>query len=61
MDPKTAEIYPHEISEIPEFNVPVKRRDLETLKAMDTPERKNWMRNRPCPCGKSKKFKRCCW
>ena len=23
--------------------------------------RKNYMRNKPCPCGSKKKFKRCCW
>ena len=21
----------------------------------------NWMRNKPCPCGSGRKFKRCCW
>jgi len=25
------------------------------------PKRKNWMRNRLCPCGSGKKFKKCCW
>lgn len=23
--------------------------------------RKNWMRNKPCPCGSKTKFKKCCW
>jgi uncharacterized protein YecA (UPF0149 family) len=23
--------------------------------------RKNRMRNKPCPCGRLKKFKHCCW
>lgn len=23
--------------------------------------RKNWMRNKPCPCGSERKFKKCCW
>lgn len=23
--------------------------------------RKNFMRNKPCPCGSKKKFKKCCW
>ena len=23
--------------------------------------KKNWMRNKPCPCGSGRKFKRCCW
>ena len=23
--------------------------------------RKNSMRNKPCPCGSGKKFKKCCW
>ena len=23
--------------------------------------RKNYMRNKPCPCGSKKKFKNCCW
>lgn len=24
-------------------------------------QRKNNMRNKPCPCGSGSKFKRCCW
>jgi len=24
-------------------------------------KRKNWMRNRPCPCESGRKFKNCCW
>ena len=24
-------------------------------------KRKNWMRNKPCPCGSGKKMKKCCW
>lgn len=24
-------------------------------------QRKNWMRNKLCPCQSGKKFKRCCW
>ena len=23
--------------------------------------RKNWMRNKKCPCGSGVKFKKCCW
>lgn len=23
--------------------------------------RKNWMKNKPCPCNSGKKFKNCCW
>lgn len=24
-------------------------------------QRKNCMRNKPCPCGSGRKYKKCCW
>lgn len=27
----------------------------------EIPRRKNYMRNKPCPCNSGKKFKKCCW
>jgi len=29
--------------------------------AMEFQQRKGCTRNRPCPCGSGKKFKKCCW
>ena len=31
------------------------------LRKQSIRNRKNWMRNRPCPCKSGKKFKKCCW
>ena len=41
--------------------VPIRDEELQTVVRMDRAERKNWMRNKPCPCGSGKKFKKCCW
>ena len=35
--------------------------DVPMLKHQSKVRRRNWMRNRPCPCGSGKKFKKCCW
>jgi len=42
-------------------HMPIPADELESVKAMDKPNRKNWMRNKPCPCERGKKFKVCCW
>ena len=44
-----------------EANIPIAAEDLSKVKRMSKPRRKNWMRNKPCPCGSEKKFKKCCW
>ena len=41
--------------------VPIEEGELPTVVRMDRSERKGWMRNKPCPCGSGKKFKKCCW
>lgn len=35
--------------------------EAERLMPEAPAKRKNWMRNKSCPCGSGKKFKRCCW
>lgn len=35
--------------------------DVRTATPMSNGRRKNWMRNKPCPCKSGKKFKKCCW
>ena len=40
---------------------PVDESDVAKLKDIPLVARKNWMRNRPCPCRSGKKFKKCCW
>lgn len=40
---------------------PVEDGDVAKMKKMNKPRRKNFMRNKPCPCGSGKKFKKCCW
>lgn len=35
--------------------------EAERLMPETPAKRKNWMRNKSCPCGSGKKFKRCCW
>lgn len=35
--------------------------DAERLMPETPAKRKNWMRNKQCPCGSGIKFKRCCW
>lgn len=42
-------------------HIAIDNNELEEVQAMDKPERKGWMRNKPCPCNSGKKFKRCCW
>jgi uncharacterized protein YecA (UPF0149 family) len=41
--------------------VRITEKEAEQLSKKDKPKRKNYMRNKPCPCGSEKKFKRCCW
>lgn len=41
--------------------VPIEQEDLPKVRNMSMTARKNWMRNKPCPCGSDKKFKKCCW
>jgi uncharacterized protein YecA (UPF0149 family) len=41
--------------------VPVPEREIPKLTKMSKPRRKNYMRNKPCPCKSGKKFKNCCW
>lgn len=41
--------------------VKITEEEADTLKSKSKSQRKNWMRNRPCPCGSGKKFKKCCW
>ena len=40
---------------------PLTHNQLKTARTLDPANRKNWMRNQPCPCGSGKKFKRCHW
>lgn len=40
---------------------PIEEKDVKKVASMPIPKRKNWMRNKPCPCGSKKKFKKCCW
>ena len=42
-------------------SIEIPEEQLNRVLTMDTTERKGWMRNRPCPCGSGKKFKRCHW
>lgn len=35
--------------------------EVKKMTRMAKPRRKNYMRNKPCPCGSKKKFKKCCW
>ena len=41
--------------------VEIKEKDISKLKHMAKPQRKNWMRNKPCICESGLKFKNCCW
>jgi len=41
--------------------VPLKKREIPKLTRLSKPKRKNYMKNKPCPCGSNKKFKNCCW
>lgn len=41
--------------------IPIPDEHLEKLQGMSASARKNWMRNKACPCESGKKFKRCCW
>lgn len=40
---------------------PLNEREHAELRGQPLAERKNWMRNKPCPCKSGKKFKKCCW
>lgn len=41
--------------------IPIEEKYRDELECMSKSARKNWMRNKPCPCESGKKFKRCCW
>lgn len=41
--------------------IPIDQETYDELWPLPKPVRKNKMRNKPCPCGSEKKFKRCCW
>ena len=41
--------------------VALEEKEVPKLKRMNKLRRKNWMRNKPCPCKSGKKFKKCCW
>jgi uncharacterized protein YecA (UPF0149 family) len=41
--------------------IPITKREVKFLSKRDMFQRKNHMRNKPCPCGSGKKFKKCCW
>ena len=41
--------------------VALSENEAEECKTMGIQQRKGWMRNKPCPCGSGKKFKKCCW
>ena len=41
--------------------VALDNKEAEMLEKLDKRQRKNWMRNQPCPCGSGNKFKKCCW
>lgn len=41
--------------------VALTNKQLKEAKPLDKTGRKNYMRNQPCPCGSTKKFKKCCW
>lgn len=41
--------------------VPLTESEAEFAEHLDKPTRKNWMRNKPCPCNSGRKFKKCCW
>lgn len=68
MDCRTGKI--HQLSEDelnktdPELKkhlAPIVDESSETVKRMSKPKRISWMRNKSCPCGSEKKFKKCCW
>jgi uncharacterized protein YecA (UPF0149 family) len=40
---------------------PLSESQFRHARTLDPANRKNWMRNQPCPCGSGKKFKRCHW
>lgn len=72
MDTRTGEIYRLTGDELAEAQrlrkmegrnplLEIGEQDFQELQPMERPQRKNWMRNKPCPCGSGKKFKRCHW
>ncbi len=44
-----------------EFTMGLAGEEIEEKEANPLFARKNSMRNKPCPCGSGKKFKKCCW
>lgn len=46
---------------VPKGFVEVDRDEYPKLVRMGKDRRKNYMRNKPCPCGSGRKFKLCCW
>ncbi len=40
---------------------PIAKEDVSKMRRMSKPRRKNYMRNKSCPCGSGDKFKKCCW
>lgn len=72
MNPQTGQIFTMSREEMEATN---RRRDTEgkprlielsdnehkTLKPQSPTKRKNYMRNKPCPCKSGQKFKACCW
>lgn len=41
--------------------ISITKREVKFLANKDLFARKNHMRNKPCPCGSGKKYKKCCW
>lgn len=41
--------------------IPLTEEEYCFLKNQDKGARKNHMRNKACPCGSDRKFKKCCW
>ena len=62
MNKNTGELVTFEANEvITDDYIPVTRDEFKSMKDMKPDDRKNWMRNKPCPCGSGKKFKKCHW
>lgn len=41
--------------------IPLTEKQATMLEKHPPRFRKNHMRNKPCPCGSGRKFKKCCW
>ena len=49
-------------NEEPKINeIKITKDEAEKFRRKSKRIRKNNMRNKPCPCGSGKKFKKCCW